>query len=321
MPAPAPRANAITIRSKLMLEIAAELVSGPDWGLRQAKVTLREQGADEWALSLYGSGTMEGFDAVMKRDADLAICNPSASLTLAYRGHAPFKAPLPVRTIAIIPSHDQCVFAVRSETRLQCVEEIAERRFPLRVLLRGDPRHGLHPILDHIAAAAGFSLDELRAWGGSTRLEGMMPLPDSAKFAAVVRGEADAIFDEATESWVGAAVAAGLTILPLRESTLRKLEALGLRRGILCKAVMPELPQDIASIDFSGWPIYTRADLSEQRVTQICAALDARKHLMPWQGDGPMPVQRMCIDAPDTPIDVPFHPAAERYWRERGYIR
>ena len=320
MPAPRPFANAITIRSKLMLELASELVAGPDWGLRQVKVSLREQGAPEWALSLYGSGTMESFDAVVTGEADLAICNPSAALTLAFRGHAPFIAPLPVRTIAIIPSHDQCVFAVRSETGLQSVEEIAERRFPLRVLLRGDPRHGLHAILDHIASAAGFSLDEMRAWGGSTQLTGMMPLPDSAKFAAVVRGEADAIFDEATESWVGAAVAAGLTILPLREATLAKLQALGFRRGILRKAIMPELPRDIASIDFSGWPVFTRAELSDARVTQICAALDARKRLIPWQGEGPLPVERMCVDAIDTPIDVPFHPAAERYWRERGYI-
>jgi len=316
-----PRANAITIRSKLMLEIASELVAGPDWGLRQVKVSLREQGAPEWALSLYGSGTMESFEAVMRREADLAICNPSASLTLAYRGHAPFSAPLPVRTVAIIPSHDQCVFAVRSETGLQSVEEIAERQFPLRLLLRGDPRHGLHAILDHITTAAGFSLDQMRSWGGSTQLTGMMPLPDSAKFAAVVRGEADGIFDEATESWVGAAVEAGLTILPLREATLEKLLTLGFRKGILRKAIMPQLPRDIASIDFSGWPVFTHAELSDERVTQICAALDARKHLMPWQGDGPMPVERMCIDALDTPIDVPFHPAAERYWRERGYLR
>ncbi|OFZ98876.1 MAG: hypothetical protein A3H35_08285 [Betaproteobacteria bacterium RIFCSPLOWO2_02_FULL_62_17] len=320
MSAASPWANAITIRSKLMLEIASELVAGPDWGLRQAKVMLREQGASEWALSLYGSGTMEGFEALVNREADLAICNPAAALTLAYRGHAPFKAPLPVRTITVIPSHDQCVFAVRNDTGLRSVEEIAERKFPLKVLLRGDPRHGLHPILDHITAAAGFSLDAMRAWGGSTRLEGMMPLPDSAKFAAVVRGAADAIFDEATDSWVNEALAAGMTILPLREATLRKLEATGFRRGILSKEAFPGLARDVSSIDFSGWPVYTHAELADSRVIQICAALDARKHLIPWQGDGPLPVERMCIDALDTPLDVPFHPAAERYWRERGYI-
>ena len=43
MSSPVPHANAITIPSKLMLEIASELVAGPDWGLRQVKVLLREQ--------------------------------------------------------------------------------------------------------------------------------------------------------------------------------------------------------------------------------------------------------------------------------------
>jgi TRAP-type uncharacterized transport system substrate-binding protein len=28
----------------------------------------------------------------------------------------------------------------------------------------------------------------------------------------------------------------------------------------------------------------------------------------------------MCVEAPDTPQLVPLHPAAERLWRERGYL-
>ena len=65
-------ANPVTTRSMVMLEIAAGLVSGPDVGVRQAKVLLREQGANDWVLSLYGSGTMESIDAVMKHEADVA---------------------------------------------------------------------------------------------------------------------------------------------------------------------------------------------------------------------------------------------------------
>src|SRR4051812_46022085 len=121
-------ANPITTRSKLMLEIASALVASDDTSLRQAKVLLRQQGADQWALSLYGSGTMESVDALMSGEADLAIINPAGALTLAHRGVPPFKSPLPVRTITVIPSHDQCVFAVRPETGLRSVEEIAERK-------------------------------------------------------------------------------------------------------------------------------------------------------------------------------------------------
>ena len=53
---------------------------------------------------------------------------------------------------------------------------------------------------------------------------------------------------------------------------------------------------------------------------QICAAIEARKHLIPWQGDGPLPVERMCKDSHETPMDVPLHPAAEKFWKSQGYI-
>ncbi|MFM9966822.1 MAG: TAXI family TRAP transporter solute-binding subunit [Burkholderiales bacterium] len=313
-------ANPVTTRSMVMLEIAAGLVSGPDVGVRQAKVLLREQGKPDWALSLYGSGTMESIDAVMNHEADMAIANPCAALMLAHRGHAPFVKPLPVRTIAVIPSLDQMVFAVKNEFGLHTFEDIAVKKPALRVGLRGDPRHGLNTIMGHITEAAGFRLDELKSWGGEACHFGPLPWPGGEKFQALARGEINAIFDEASDVWIDDAIAAGMTILPLAEATVKKLEAMGYRRGIIRKSSFKRLPTDILSIDFSGWPIFVHADLSDERVTQICAALDERKHHIPWQEKGPLPVERMCKDTPETPLDVPLHPAAERFWRARGYL-
>jgi TRAP-type uncharacterized transport system substrate-binding protein len=33
-----------------------------------------------------------------------------------------------------------------------------------------------------------------------------------------------------------------------------------------------------------------------------------------------LPVERMAREALDTPQTVPLHPAAELYWRSRGYL-
>jgi TRAP-type uncharacterized transport system substrate-binding protein len=88
----------------------------------------------------------------------------------------------------------------------------------------------------------------------------------------------------------------------------------------LRKCTFPGLPNDLLTFDFSGWPIFVRTDLPDALVSRICAALDARKHLIGWDGEGPLPVERMCRDADDTPQQVPLHPAAERFWRERGYF-
>jgi TRAP-type uncharacterized transport system substrate-binding protein len=175
--------------------------------------------------------------------------------------------------------------------------------------LRGNRDHWLHAMLDDIAAASGFAIADIETWGGEIRREGLLPFPDGPKFAALARGEIDAIFDEASNVWIDTALEAGMTILPLSEPTVVKLEAMGYRRGTIRKASYPGLPADVLTLDFSGWPIFVHE-----------VALDARKHLIPWQGEGPLPVERMAREAPDTPQLVPLHPAAERVWRAKGYL-
>jgi len=320
MPQPESWANPITTRSKIVLEIASQLVE-QDWSVMQAKVLLKSQGRQsDWALSLFGSGTLEGIDAVVKRQADLAIVNPSTLLTLAYRGLGPYATPQPVRLIAVVPSLDQFVFAVSGNTGLQTFEDIARKKYPLRISVRGIPDHGVNIMLNDIAAAAGFTMADLRSWGGDLREEGAMPWPDGPKFKALERGEIDAIFDEASDVWGDKAHDCDMRFLSLAETTMRKLEAMGYRRALLRKEVFSRLPSDVLTVDFSGWPIFVHSELADSRVDQICSALDARKHLIPWQGEGPLPVERMVRETPETPVDVPFHAAAERFWRARGYL-
>lgn len=310
-------------RSQLVLEIAAELVAGDDRTIRQAKVLLRADAGADWSLRLLGSSTTESVHEVVSGEVDLAMVNPANALVMAYKGRPPFPAPQPVRTIAVIPSLDQMVFAVRGDLGLKSFEDIGVQRVPLRVSVRGQLDHCIHDVMDEIMLAAGFSRAALESWGGEFRKEGAggPPRPNSPKFKAVARGEIDAIFDEASDIWLDAALDNGMTILPLAEATMRKLEAIGYRRGILDKARFPRLPHDLISFDFSGWPVFVSAALADNRVRQICAALDARKHLIGWQQDGPLPVERMAREAPDTPQQVPLHPAAEACWRERGYLR
>ena len=311
----------MTTRSRIALEIACHIVEAPDEPLRQAKVMLRTNGAQDWPVCLFGSSTVEGIEEVANRTAELAIINPSALLTLAYRGTGRFAKPIPVRTISVIPTLDQYVFAVRGDTGLKTFEDIKARRYPLKVGLRGQADHSLQSMLDDVMAAAGFSLKDIASWGGEARREGIIPYADGPKFAKAVKGELNALFDEGADSWVGQALDAGMTILPLSEETVRRLEAMGYRRAWIRKAHYPKLPADVLTVDFSGWTIFTHADTPDSLVTRICAGMDARKHLIPWDGEGPLPVERMCVDAPDTPNDVPFHPSAERFWRERGYLK
>lgn len=308
-----------TTRSRLMLEVASELVGGKDWVQRQGKVSLRAQGTAGWPLTLFASDDPEVIDEVVSGNVQVAIMNPVEPLTLAYRGTGPFNKPLPIRIVTVIPSEDQIAFAVSEHTGLTSLEEIRERRFPLRVSLRKQQGHSTHFFIKHTLNAAGFSLDDIKSWGGEIRYDAHIPQA-SERLGAIERGEIDAVFDEGINRWVYKALDHGIRPLPLGGPLLARLEEIGFRRGVIPKADYPKLPADVVSLDFSGWAVFTHADVPDDFIMAFCRALEARKERIPWQGEGPLPLDRMCRNTPDTPLDIPLHPAAERFWRDRGYL-
>ena len=318
-----PVTNPNVTRSRLVLEIASEMAGGaradavPEYIL--PKVTLRHsRGGETTTFSAVSSA--DGIFAVAAREADLAIINPAGVLAVALRGEGIFKKPMPLRAIGVIPSGDQFVFAVRPETGLSRFEDIAARKPKLRILMRATPDHSLHHMFDDVAGAAGFSRDDIAHWGGEVRKAGSVPWIHTDTFKSLIRGDVDAIFDEAAYVWVPQALDAGVTILPLAESTVTKLEAMGYRRAVLARSMYPKLPADVLTLDFSGWTVFVHAEANDAMVTAICAALEVRKARIPWEEPGDLPVERMAREAPDTPQCVPLHPAAERFWKSRGYL-
>jgi len=314
-----PHATPPVIRSRLVLEVASELM-GRRGIPAQARVELLNQGMSRPELCLFGSNAPSVIPEVARGDVQLAIVNPSTILTLAHRGTGPFSGALPVRTITVLPSHDQFIFALAERTGLASLQDVRDRRYPLRVSVRAQPDHGGHVLTDAVLAAHGFSMDDIVSWGGDVRRHATIP---TAEPAAVERGELDAIFDEAVANWAPAAVDAGMRIVNLDEPTLQHLEAMGFRRARVSRSQYPALSRevDVTTLDFSGWAVFTSADAPDDLVTMICEALETRRDRIPWEGDGPLPLDRMCIDAEEAPLPAPLHPAAERFWRERGYLR
>ena len=183
--------NPNVTRSRLVLEIASEMAGSVASDVVpayvQPRVVLRHAHGGKTATFL-GVSTAEGIFAVASREIDLAIINPATVLSVALRGKGIFKQPMPVRAIAVIPSWDQFVFAVRPETGLSSFEDIARRKPKLRILMRGAPDHTLHHMFDDIAAAAGFlvttSATGLARCARPVRCLGRTPKPSRRSFAA-----------------------------------------------------------------------------------------------------------------------------------------
>jgi len=308
-----------TIRSRLVLEVASELVDQTDWAYRQARVSLRAQGAADWPVTLFASDGPAAIEEVARGAVQLAISNPAGYLALPARGTGPYGTPIPLRAVTVIPSPDQLAFAVAEKTGIKSLAEIRERRYPLRVSLRGQRDHALHPIVDEVLKAAGFSLDDIVSWGGQVRYDPGLPRRNN-RLDAVARGEVDMVIDEGVRGWIDLAAGSGMRVLPLDEPLLVKLEALGLRRAVIPKERYPHLPEDVPTLDFSGFAVYTHADVPDAVIGAICAALEARRDLIGWQEPGPLPLDSMCRDTAEAPLVIPLHPAAEKFWRERGYL-
>ncbi|MDX1483791.1 MAG: TAXI family TRAP transporter solute-binding subunit [Alphaproteobacteria bacterium] len=312
--------GAAAMRARFILEAAAGMGAQPDEPYREPEVILETDGGGPM-VRLCASSTLDGITRVMGGEMDLAFLNPSSALTVAYRGKGSyFSEPQPVRAVTVLPSRDQCLFAVHGSTGLASIEDIGRAKYPLKLGVRGREEHWLHNMLDDIFAAAGFSIADLVAWGGEVRKTGHIPRPGTPKFAALVEGELTALFDEGVHGWADAVTPAGLTALKIEDETLARLEEMGYRRDLLARERYPTLPEDVPTLDFSGWPVFVRDDADDDMVRRVCAGLEARRETIPWEGTGPLPLDIMCNDTPEAPLGVPLHPAAEEFWKEQGYL-
>jgi TRAP-type uncharacterized transport system substrate-binding protein len=266
-----------------------------------------------WLRLATGSAILA--EDVASGGVELAFVNPSALLTQAYRGVGLFRAPLPVRIIAVYPSWDRFVFMVHPRTGIRSLADIKNKRYPLRVSVREDPTHSTLVLIDQAFALHGFALKDIDAWGGQLVVCGS-PM-DARRLEPLRRGELDAVFDEAIVTWLDAALAAGLVPIELEHGEFEQLSRLGWRRVSLPQARFARLQRDINTIDFSGWPIYASASLPEQVAYDMCVAIAARTAEVPWEA-GTHGIWQMGRETDATPMGVPLHPGAERWYREHA---
>src|SRR5205814_6027528 len=114
-------------------------------------------------------------EQVARGEGQLAIVNPSCALAMAARGTGPWKAPQDVKTISVIPSLDSYVFAVSEKSGLKSLADIAAKKFPLKVTLRGQRDHPVHLLERVVLAEYGCSFEQIESWGGQIRFDPGLP--------------------------------------------------------------------------------------------------------------------------------------------------
>ncbi len=268
-----------------------------------------------------GNSRLGGFEAprlLAEGKADLAFLNPSPVTHMALNGLAPYSERINIRNLAVFPSWDKIAFAVRKDLGVRSLEEIGEKRLPLRLSTRGQGPEGTTEFtIRRILSLCGWNLEDVAQWGGTVD---QVPVPSHPRRMEGIEQDAyDAVFDEGITGWTADALARDMVLLPLQPAVFAEMAQLGFRRSTIPKSAFPALEADVPALEFGGWPLFCRADFPDDLAYAVVKAIAARKDTMPVDGDR-FDMSRICRDTEEGPMCIPLHPGAERYYREEGYL-
>ena len=74
-------------------------------------------------------------------------------------------------------------------------------------------------------------------------------------------------------------------------------------------------------LENEGFPIVVHVDMPEKVAYAICDAIERRKGTIPIDKEGELDMAQLCGNDDEAPRNGPLHPGAERFYRERGYLK
>ncbi|MDH3445539.1 MAG: hypothetical protein OEN50_16555 [Deltaproteobacteria bacterium] len=258
---------------------------------------------------------------VDKKKYDFGFGNPVGLSAMAYLGRGFYKKKIPLRAIGVFPTWDRLIFAVRKDTGIKSLEDVRTRKFPLRISTRrrGKLQTTIYAI-EEVLKAYGMSLRDIERWGGEVMEATSPSSPDRRDH--IQSRKADAVFDEGVKSWGSTALNAGMRFLPINDAAARHMARMGFPSAALTRKHYPKLERDIKAVDFSGWTFFCHADLPSRVAYDMARAIDLCHKQIPVDhfDKRPMTMREFCRGGEAGQLNIPLHPGAKKYFREKGYL-
>jgi len=304
--------------AKCSQQLASQLSISLTSGKKEAKQMLLRIGING---DVYGG--MRAPLEVGTRRVDIAYVNPSALVTMAYRGKGYYKQKLELRVLGCFPSWDRIAMVVDKDLGIKSLYDIAKRKIPLHVSTRlSGVNNGTYFTVSTILGLHGFSFDKIKRWGGKVQECGRPFAPERLK--GIAKRSITAIFDEGISTpggWLDQALDNGYEIILLEPAIVGQLEQMGYTRTMLPKSRYRQLKQDALTIDYSGWALVTHRWLPNSVAYAAVQTIDERQGVIPVDDDQPLNMRNLCRGTEKCPLQVPLHPGAAKYYNERGYLK
>jgi TRAP-type uncharacterized transport system substrate-binding protein len=233
------------------------------------------------------------------------------TLLAAYHGTAGYAqdGPRPqLRLLANINSPLYVLAAVKRSTGITDLSQLKDYKGPpLKIATAND-------LAEIILPYYGTSMDALKA-AGATFVSPTMPGPRANADVIILHGnlsnspEFNIWYDESQrQDLLFLQFPDGLLDIMARSSDFERREApIGLYRG---------MNAPISTVARTGTAVYGRADMPDSFAYLVAKALDEQQDLFQWT-IGEYSYNRYRVAKAG---DIPLHPGARRYYRERGYL-
>jgi TRAP-type uncharacterized transport system substrate-binding protein len=145
--------------------------------------------------------------------------------------------------------------------------------------------------------------------------------------ALVETGQADAVMQEAimTPWWRNLIESRTLVPVPVDEESMTQLSTrVGFSPAVVQAHFWDAVSHDVACVDFSDFLVLVRADMPDDVARLLTWCLVKTRETLEAQYRH-IPPERSPLSYPLDPVQmarssVPLHPAAERFYREEGYL-
>jgi TRAP-type uncharacterized transport system substrate-binding protein len=280
-------------------------------------------------FSMRGGGS-EGVSLVNDGEMHIALGTPVALMGAAQTGEAIFngqKFPQ-LRALAVLPQDDRMILGIDPKYGCRTFAEIREKKPPIKLVIGPDSPDSPTGWVSHrFLEAHGITPDLIRSWGGEVVDTWCRPEQCLIPVKEASSDITAAVHEAIMTPWWTNIIDGPRKFIPV-PAELEALEKLH-KMTLLEPATLPagywdSLKEEIPTLSFRDFLLFCREDLPDDVAYLLTWCLVETKSMIESQYYHINP-NKTPLGYPFDPVkmaktSLPLHPAAERYYREHGYL-